>query len=177
MSNEMSILRDCMVGYLPMVHRIPLANAIKAAGFNLTAQPMQPAGGEVEVLRYYLDATDGQKPTMVRDPHGYYCAHDHVTRLTAERDELRRQVQLLNEAGEFLDDVSQGIEDQLRAQNVELQAELTKARELIADMVAQQVSAGTDYTADVGRAKAFIACNVDESCGQNAPAAEGESDE
>lgn len=53
---------------------------------------------------------------------------------------------------------------ELRTKVTALQSELTKVRELLSDMVAQQVSAGTDYTTDVGRSKAYLAR-------QSAPAA------
>lgn len=119
-----------------------------------------PAGGEVEV--WTADCLEDSTRTV--DVVNYNDHLAHVTRLTAERDAAIKAATLgaqnLNKALDRAD---------------ALQAELTKARELIADMVAQQVSVGTDYTADVGRAKAFIACNVDETCGQNAPVAKGGS--
>jgi len=180
---KVSILKDADVSY---------SGSCKVPQYDLSnvGQPV----GDVDVLAWLVSGNGHKTSAFTHAPHGWahgYKVTDlvdrsHVTRLTAEREELRRQVQLLNEAGEFLDDVSQGIEDQLMAQNVELQSELTKARELL-QMLLDTYGYGLRRV-DHSNVKAFlahqsppaanfIACNVDESCGQNAPAAKGESHE
>jgi hypothetical protein len=171
----------------------------------LAAAPVPPAG-DVEVIQAFRSVVGGinglswEYSSKLNLPapskHGEVIElvdRAHVTRLTAERDEARRQVQLLNEAGEFLDDVSQGVEDKLRAENATLQSELTKARELLNTLygaslemlriagIANQGSKAYNraitnlhesVTSVAARQAATpIAHNVDESCGQDAEAA------
>lgn len=98
-----------------------------------------------------------------------WAAGELVKILRGQRDALKAEVERLNsenldykEGQERYEDLCEQQRNGIRS----LQAELTKARELIADMVKQQVEAGTDYTADVRRAKAYLS-------NQSAPADKG----
>lgn len=143
---------NCQIPHVEMLtsnHCAALARELTA----MFAAPVPPAG-DVEGQRYStsrLKWPGGEIVCSVDAPVEAVSASDfdaHVTRLqaevsalqqrlnvadqrvcdlTADLSEARRQVQLLNEAGEFLDQVNQGVEDNLRA-------ELTEARELITDI-------------------------------------------
>jgi len=166
-----------------------------------------PPAGNVEVLGYlHMDGRSIALSTARYDIPGNTITElvdrAHVTRLTAERDGLKADLdserKLRRELGVRVHELKDQAKDQ--------QSELTKARELLSKHQWEWEPHDTHgereggyYCIECGAhrpeghkadcvlsialanqsapAANFIACNVDESCGQNAPAAKGESDE
>jgi hypothetical protein len=136
-------------------------------------EPVPPAG-DVEVQRYKVNVHVGAR-TMQRQ---VVLAKDFdtiVTRLTAERDGLLAKLETADKAYKVVSDTAlQLFEDSQR-----LKSELTKARELLARDAG--VEGITRYSQLRKEIKSYLATsiahNLDESCGQDAEAAKGESNE